>query len=73
MQRELPEVQTYHSLDLDLPTVEVRNRTGEAVHLSERPNNLYVPVRDLSVQIHSFVEEQPQTLISSPKILEGGQ
>jgi len=60
--------ETHHSLGLDLSALEVLDRPGEAVGLREGPD-------DLSGFQQHREEREPRrhTLISSLKILDGGQ
>jgi hypothetical protein len=61
-----------HTLGLDLATVEVLHRAGEAVGLRERADNLMCVCRDKYL-MGRFTYGDKLTVISSPKIFEGGQ
>lgn len=60
-----------HALDVDLAAVEVRDGAREAVRLRERADDLQT--RQSAPTFRDFVTSRKRTLISSPKILDGGQ
>ena len=62
---------TYHALHVDFPAVQVCNRTGEAECLRERADDLSNRMSEILMSPVS--SSARRTLISSPKIFEGGQ